>query len=210
MKTTYAVKWREPDGQIYVGSLALEPRKMRLEGRGLDGPLVDHQIGYEEVRGVRLGSHGSDRLDGRPALVVERADGRYLVTSIGAGAGILQELVEQVAELRLAAPWRATVVVPLKEGALARVHELVAQGPPFDPANTPLTRHQLLLTEREVIFVFEAQGDAGLAAVLGQLDLWAAAVAWQDLVEGPPRIAEVAYSWERPEPRVVDAVLVGL
>src|SRR6266545_925998 len=77
MKTTYAVKWREPDGRIYVGSLALEPRKMRLEGRGLDGPLVDRQIGYEEVRGVRLGSHGSDRLDGRPALVVERADGRY-------------------------------------------------------------------------------------------------------------------------------------
>jgi hypothetical protein len=183
---------------------------MRLEGRGLGGPLVDRQIGYEEVRGVRLGSHGSDRLDGRPALVVERADGQYLVTSIGAGAGILQELAEQVAELRLAAPWRATLIVPLKEGALARVRELAGQGPPFDPANTPLTRHQLLLTEREAIFVFEAQGDAGLAAVLGQLDVWAAAVAWQDLVEGPPRMAEVAYSWERPEPYVVDAALVGL
>jgi hypothetical protein len=210
MKTTYAVKWCEPDGRIYVGSLALEPRKIRLEGRGFGGPLVDRQIGYEEVTGLRLGSHGSDRLAGRPALVVERADGPYLVTSVGAGAGILQELVEQVAELRLAAPWRATLVVPLKEGSLARVRELVAQGPPFDPAITPLTRHQLLLTEREAIFVFEAVGDAGLGAVLGQFDVWTAAVAWQDLVEGPPRLAEVAYSWERPEPRVLDAVPVGL
>jgi hypothetical protein len=207
---TYAVKWREPDGQTYVGSLALGPRTLRLEGRLPDGPLTDRQIGYEELRGLRIGNHGSDRLDGRPALVIERADGQYLVTSAGTGAGVLQELVDRLAELRLAAPWRATAVVPLKEGVLGRVRELVAEGPPFDPAETALTRHQLLLTEREAIFVFEAQTDAGLAALLGQLEIWAAALAWQDLVDGPPRLAEVAYAWERPEPRVVPAVPVGL
>ena len=138
--TTYAVKWREPDGQTFVGRLALGPRTLRLVGRtpGADGPTVDRQIGYAELQGLRIGSRGADRLDGRPALVVERADGAYLVADAGMGAPIVQELVDRLADLRLAAPRKATVVVPLKEGAIDRVRELVAQGPPFDPADTPL------------------------------------------------------------------------
>jgi hypothetical protein len=102
VKTTYAVKWREPDGQTYLGRLAFGGRALRLEGREPDGPAVDRQIGYEEVQGLRVGSHGPERLDGRPTLVVERADGPYLVTSAGIGAGIVQELVDRLAELRLA------------------------------------------------------------------------------------------------------------
>jgi hypothetical protein len=182
---------------------------LRLEGREPDGPVVDRQIGYEEVQGLRVSSHGPDRLDGQPTLVVERADGPYLVTSAGMGAGIVQELVDRLAELRLATPRRATVVVPLKAGAIERVRELVAKGPPFDPVETALTRHKLLLTPQEAIFVFETQTDTGLAALLSQFDIWAAAVAWHDLVEGSPRLAEVAYAWERPEPRVVPAVGLG-
>ena len=210
MKTTYGVKWCEPNGRTYVGRLALGPRTLRLEGRQPDGPAVDRQIGYDEVQGLRVGSHGDDRLDGRPALVVERAAGRYLVTSAGMGAGIVQELVERLAELRLAAPRRATVVVPLKPGAIDRFRALVAHGPPFDPAETALTRHQLLLTPKEAIFVFEAQTEEGLSALLSELDIWAAAVAWHDLVDGPPRLAEVAYAWERPEPRALPAIGLGL
>ena len=68
-----------------------------------------------------VSSHGTDRLDGQPTLVVERANGSYLVTSAGMGAGIVQELLDRLAELRLATPSRATVVVPLKEGAVERV-----------------------------------------------------------------------------------------
>ena len=124
------------------------------------------------------------------------------------GAGIVQELLDRLAELRLATPARATVVVPLKEGALDRVKELVTQGPPFDPAETVLTRHQLLLTPQEAIFVFEAPTDTA-SRRSHEFDIWAAAVAWQDLVDGSPRLAEVAYAWERPEPRVVPAVGLG-
>jgi hypothetical protein len=100
MMSTYAVKWREPDGRTYVGSLSLGPRTLRLEGRRPDGALVDRRFGYEQLRSLRIGNHGADRLDGRPALVVERTDGRYLVTSAGAGAGMLQELIDRLAELR--------------------------------------------------------------------------------------------------------------
>jgi len=210
VKTTYAVKWREPDGQTYLGRLALGARTLDLEGRPRDGgPAINRQIGYEEILSLRIGNRGADRLDGQPALVVERADGRYLVTSAGMGAGIVQEVADRLAGLRGDARQRATVVVPLKAGALAGVRDLVAQGPPFDPARTALTQHQLLLTEREAIFVFETQSEEGLAALLGQLDILAAAVAWRDLVAGPPRLAAVAYAWERPEPRIVPAVGLG-
>jgi len=202
--TTYAVKWREPDGQTFVGRLALGPRTLRLDGRrrGAEGPAVKRQFGYEELRGLRIGSRGADRLDGRPALVVERADGPYLVADAGMGAPIVQELVDRLADLRLTAPRKATVVVPIKEGVIERVRDLVAQGPPFDPAETPLTRHELLLTPREAIFVFEAETEDGLRALLGQLDIWAAAATWGLLVAGTPRLAAIAYAWERPEPYV--------
>jgi hypothetical protein len=206
VKTTYAVKWREPDGQTYLGRLALGPRTLRLEGREPHGPAVDRQIGYDEVHGLRIGSYGSDRLDGRPTLVVERADGQYLVAGAGMGAGIVPELVDRLADLRLVVPRRATVVVPLKVGAVERVRELTGHGPLFDPTETALTRHQLLLTEHEAIFLFEAQTDEGLKALLSTADVWAAAATWQDLAAGPPRLAEVAYAWDRPEPRVAPAI----
>jgi len=104
VQVTYAVKWREPGGRTYLGRLALGPRTLRLEGREPGGPAVDRRIGYEEVLRLRVGTRGPDRLDGRPTLVVERADGQYLVTSAGMGAGIVQELIERLAELRLATP----------------------------------------------------------------------------------------------------------
>jgi hypothetical protein len=101
MKTTYAVKWREPDGQTFLGHLALGPRTLCLEGRGTEGPVVERQIGYDELQGLRLGSDRAERLDGRPALVVERADGLYLVASAEMGAGIVQELLDRLADLRV-------------------------------------------------------------------------------------------------------------
>lgn len=200
--TTYAVKWREPDGQTFIGRLALGPRALRLAGRrrGAGGLPVERRFGYEELRGLRIGSSGADRLDGRPALVVERADGTYLVADAGMGAPIVQELVDRLADLRLGAPRKATVVVPLREGALERVRELVAHGPPFDPAETALSRHELLLTGDEAIFVFEAESEEGLRSLLGRVDLWAAATTWSELVAGPPRLADSAYSWERAAP----------
>lgn len=209
MKTSYSVTWREPGGEAYVGRLEFGPRALHLVGDA-DGARVDRRIGYDELQGLRIAHDAGERVDGRRALVIERPQGAYHLTSTVFEAGILQELVDRLADLSLAAPRRAIVVVPLKEGALARALELAAAGPPFDPNETQLTRHQLLLTAQEAIFVFETADERGLQTLLAEIDVWAAASAWHDLVAGPPRLAEIGYSWERPEPSVVPPIGLGL
>jgi hypothetical protein len=101
--TSYAVKWREPDGQTFIGRLALGPGELRLEGRrrGADSAAVNRRLAYKELWGLRIGSHGADRLDGRPALVLQRPDGTYLVAGAGLGAPIVHEVFDRLAGLRL-------------------------------------------------------------------------------------------------------------
>jgi hypothetical protein len=108
--TTYAVKWREPGGQTFIGRLAFGARTLRLDGRrsGAEEPPVDRQLRYDQLRGLRIGSLGADRLDGRPALVLEWPGGAYLVAGAGQGAPIVQELLELLVGHRLAENLRVT------------------------------------------------------------------------------------------------------
>ena len=93
---------------------------------------------------------------------------------------------------------RAVVVVPLREGANERAAKLLQGGPPFDPEEIGLERHQVFLSEREAVFVFEAESSEAAEKLMGEGRFWSAASAWKDIVEGPPRLAEDAYSWVRP------------
>ena len=96
------------------------------------------------------------------------------------------------------APVRAVLVLPLAEGAQGRVAELLRGGPPFDPDEVGLGRHQVFLTECEAVFLFEADAPDAADRLLTSSRLWAAAAAWKDLVAGPPRLADNAFSWVRP------------
>jgi hypothetical protein len=194
MMTDYSISWHGPDGETHVGRLELGAKDLRLTESG-DGSAIE--IGYDELQGVSFRYADNE---GQPSLVLYRPGGSYVLSSTVMGAGVVPELVGRLAELRLLASRRAIVVLPLKEGALEHARELAAKGPPFDPAATGLTRHRLLLTSHEAIFEFEAANEGALEALLGQADLWAAAAAWRDLIAGPPRLAEVAYAWERMEP----------
>lgn len=95
---------------------------------------------------------------------------------------------------------RLLVVAPLKDGVRERARELVAGGPPFEPEGTSLTSHQVYLTEREVVFVFEgAEPRAAVEELAGDPSVWRAAASWRDILAGRPRLAEQAYDWSRAE-----------
>jgi hypothetical protein len=112
MKTSYAVKWREPDGKTYLGRLEFAPKALVLEGRANGSPPTRRTLRYDELGGFHVGRAGAERLDGQAALVVECGGDEVLITSAVVHAGVLQELVYRLTELRLTTPRRATVIVP--------------------------------------------------------------------------------------------------
>ena len=94
---------------------------------------------------------------------------------------------------------RLVVIVPLEEGTLEKARSLLAQGPPFDLEATDFDRHEVYLTDHEVVFVFDSEKSPATLRLLGEDPLvWKAAKAWQKLMAGKPRKAETAYSWKRP------------
>jgi hypothetical protein len=99
--TTYAVTWCEPDGQTFVGRLALAPRALQLDGRPRSpgGPSVNRRLGYDELLGQRLSTRSTERLEGRRTLVLEHSDGNYLVADTGLGAPVVNELADRLARL---------------------------------------------------------------------------------------------------------------
>ena len=95
---------------------------------------------------------------------------------------------------------RLVVVVPLKDGAYEKACALLAHGPPFDLEATEFDRHEVYLTKREVVFVFDSATSSATLRLPGEdPSLWKVAAAWQKLMAEKPRKAETAYSWARPE-----------
>jgi hypothetical protein len=92
------------------------------------------------------------------------------------------------------------VVLPLRPGARDRAHNLLRHGPPFDPGEAGLERHQAFVSEAEAVFLFEADAREAVERLADDASLWEAAAGWTELVAGPPRLAEGAYSWLRPNP----------
>lgn len=198
---SYGVVWREDSLPIASGKLELLTDAVRLDGI-TDGQPTTRELPYDSLVTVRVGRSPVDRLDGRPTLVIERRTGMPIrIASVGQ-SGVVAELAERLASLQLgnAARRRTVIVLPLAEGAYEGARTLVAGGPPFDPAETALDRHEVFLTQNEVVFVFESKlGLDALEPLLADPALWLSASAWHELVAGPPRIGEDAYVWSRSE-----------
>jgi hypothetical protein len=91
---------------------------------------------------------------------------------------------------------RVAIVVPLAEGRCDVVREFLSEGPPFDPAAVGVLRHDVFLTEREAIFVFETEsGTEALERILAEPELWDVAGAWERCLAEKPRIATGVYEW---------------
>jgi len=203
MRTSYGVVWQEGDLPLARGKLELLGQSVRLDGVAGTQP-TKRDIPYESLAGVRVGRSGEDRLDGRPSLVLERRSGQLISIASVAQPGVVAELAERLAALQLSGhgtEQRTAIVLPLKEGAKSEAQSLLAAGPPFDLEHTRIERHEVFLTEREVVFVFVSPlGIEALEPLLADPDFWRGAAAWREHLAGPPRLAQGVYSWERSEP----------
>lgn len=196
MAVSYAVTWEEPDGSPRSGRLELRPDLLRLEGQN-GGLPVEHAFRYRDIVGYHVARGTGERLHGRPTLIVDLATGDSVkVTSVAQG-GIVSELASRLSVLHRDRPVseRAALVVPLKPGAKPQVEALLAKGPPFDPRTYGLERHEVFLTERGAVFVFEGVPAVLLEQWLADETVWTAAAGWEPLIEGPIRYADQAYAW---------------
>jgi hypothetical protein len=201
LESTYAVVWQEPGGPVFAGKLALGPGRLVLGGSGPGGSLASFGIPYGDLASVRVGRTPEERLNGLACLVLERRGGPPISIGPVSGTGSVFDVGQALAELiseRAESYGRSTIVVPIRPEKTDSVRELIAQGPPFDPAATTLERHEVYLTDREVIFVFEGPDVQTLARELVRsAAAWRAAAAWRDCIAGRPVTAERAYSWTR-------------
>lgn len=204
MNISYGVVWHESGLPVASGKLELLPRALRFEGAAESRPRR-REIAYENLRGVRIGRSPADRIDGRPSLVLERRSGPPITIASVAQSGVVAEIAERLAALQLGpeARRRTAFILPLKDGSHDAARALLDGGPPFDPEETDLDRHEVFLTAGEVIFIFESRiGADALEPLLSNPELWQSAASWREHLAGPPRIAEDVYSWTRPEGRI--------
>jgi hypothetical protein len=198
VKTTYAVSWQEEDGHVYSGKLEVRPTELVLDGAD-GGAAKANVVPLEDLVGLRVGRTGEERLGGRPTLVLQFPHGSIKIASV-VQPGIVSELAERIAALTL--DRRATglaFVVPIKPARQDAVRALLRRGTPFDPAELGIERHRVFLTENEVVFDFEMADPEALERLAGDPTVFAAAAEWRQLVDGPPRLAELVYSWTQPE-----------
>ena len=207
----YPVVFQDADHVPTAGRLEVVDGCVLLTG-DRRGKLVEHELPSAELSEVRIGHAAGERLNGYATIVLERRSQTPVLVAPLASV-LLHEIADLLATLS-AEPIDVSdeidLSVPLRPNAQQRVRELIAQGPPFDPAALKLRRHQVLLGPDEVIFAFEGpQIRQTLERTLTQPSLWKAGLAWRRCIAGPPRIGtpaertttrhELVYCWP-PQP----------
>lgn len=197
MRITYAVTWQETGAPPKSGRLEFGLEALALEGAN-GGEPVRLEVPYGDVASFQPARESADRLGGRPTLVLRLRTGGTLRIASVAQSGVVGELTHRLSE-RVAARRvdRAVLVVPLKPGTRDRVADLLAHGPPFDPAEMALDRHEVFLTDTEAVFVFEGASADFLERLATDEALPPAADAWRPYVLGTVRYADEAYAWTR-------------
>lgn len=188
----YAAVFRDGTNVPTAGGLVVGPEGLLLVGRRGEG-RVEVSIPYAELREVRIGRSREERLNGHPALVLARRNAPPVQVE-PLGAGLLHELADlfvALATQHAGNDEQVVVTVPLKAGCGERAKELLAQGPPFDPAALGLTRHEVYVAEREAVFVFGGPHvREKIEDATRDPTLWRAGLAWRACIAGRPRLSE--------------------
>jgi hypothetical protein len=196
MTPTYAVTWRNGDGVLHSGKAELRARALRLDAGGTDV----EEVRYEDLAGVSIGRTAKERIANRPTLILERHEGSRVRLASVSQLGIISELAERLADLHtghLLARNRIVVVIPLREGVQDQVRAVLDSGPPFDLEESGLRRHEVFLTDREALFVFDTADESAVRSLLADPGVLAAATVWGEFADGPARLGEEAFAWAR-------------
>jgi hypothetical protein len=95
MRTSYGVVWCEGEEALSRGKLELLPRAVRLDGlTGSDHAV--REIAYGDLASVHVGRSKAERLNGRPALVLERRSGPSIRVAAASQSWVVNELVERL------------------------------------------------------------------------------------------------------------------
>lgn len=193
--SSYAAIWAEAEAAPCVGTVALVAEGLTLTGLALPAGEA-RLVRYAEVVGVEVVRERSLRLNGYPTLRIERRGGPPLRVST-IGLGVLGELNELLAAaIASEQPQLVAIVVPLRKRARADAAALIEEGPPFELEALGVERHEVLLSAREVIFLFEGtQLDGTMQRLLRDRSVWEAASGWARVIAGPPRLAEQRFGW---------------
>jgi len=91
---------------------------------------------------------------------------------------------------------RIGVVVELAPGTHERAEELLAEGPPFELAESGFARHTVFVAEDLVVFVFEGENVERQVSALADHPITSAALSrWAPILAGTPRIAREVFAW---------------
>lgn len=193
--TSYPAVWAEAEGPRHSGSVAMGDDGLELaDGEQTTARLVR----YADVIAVEVVRDPAERLNGYPTLRIDQRRAAPLrISAFGLGiVGELAELLDAAIANKQELPQLLGVVVPLRKGALADAAALIEQGPPFDLEALGIERHDVLLSDREAIFVFEGTRlGATLERLVRDPSAWQTAPHWARLITGPPRLAEPRFGW---------------
>ncbi len=93
---------------------------------------------------------------------------------------------------------RIAVIATLRPGTAEQAAKLIELGPPFDPREFGIERHEVFLAADTAVFVFEGGEPRALMSALSGSDEQSALKAWEPLIDGTPRVAREVYSWHTP------------
>ncbi len=93
---------------------------------------------------------------------------------------------------------RFVIVAELREGSARRVAEVLREGPPYALEQTSLERHEVFLSEREVVFLFEGvHAEEEAKRLLGEDRLLESAGRLGVHLRSRPRVPAELFGWER-------------
>jgi hypothetical protein len=192
----YPVIWSEANEKPSTGRLTPGRQAMTFQGTR-DGNEVERSIPYDDVAGISIGRTPGSQLNGRATIVIARRDEPDLLVQ-PYGPGLLHELADVLSELcaREEPLQRIAIVLPLRADSLETVRALVAGGPPFDPSDKSLSRHEVFLTGREAVFVFSGSDACeSVRQIMSDPTVLRSANRWSEFIDGTPRLAEAEFSW---------------